>query len=50
MPAWRPAEDYKTMSLFTVHNVATFIIIVGLCLYTISTVRYEREAYRYERE
>jgi hypothetical protein len=50
MPVCPHGEDYKTMSLFTVHNAAAFITIVGLCLYTISTLRYERAAYRYERE
>jgi hypothetical protein len=35
------------MSLFTVHNVAAFITVVGLCLYTISTYRYERQPYHY---
>jgi hypothetical protein len=31
------------MSLFTDHNAATFFVIGGLCLYTISTYLFERE-------
>jgi hypothetical protein len=38
------------MSLFTVHNVAALITIVGLSLYSVSTYRYERQPYHYGRE
>lgn len=33
----------RAMSLFTDHNAAVFIVIGGLCLYTISTYLFERE-------
>jgi hypothetical protein len=33
----------KAMSVFTEHNVATLIVFLGLCLYTVSTYLFERE-------